>query len=113
MSDVDALPGTKRSLKGTSRPNYARIALETCVREPGWAEPELVDGAYFGSSLSLQFFCPVIQFVCVESLVTALVDLYPRVLRKKNRREVLILGVSVISFLVGLVMVTEVRLWEA
>lgn len=50
--------------------------------------------------------------MCVESLVTALVDLYPRVLRKKNRREVLILGVSVISFLVGLVMVTEVRLWE-
>lgn len=45
--------------------------------------------------------------------MTALVDLYPRVLRKKNRREVLILGVSVISFLVGLVMVTEVRLWEA
>lgn len=45
--------------------------------------------------------------------MTALVDLYPRVFRKKNRREVLILGVSVVSFLVGLVMVTEVRLWEA
>ncbi|XP_045686542.1 sodium- and chloride-dependent GABA transporter 2 isoform X5 [Phyllostomus hastatus] len=47
------------------------------------------------------------QFVCVESLVTALVDMYPQVFRKKNRREVLILGVSVVSFLVGLVMVTE------
>uniref|UniRef100_A0A5G2QG07 Transporter n=1 Tax=Sus scrofa TaxID=9823 RepID=A0A5G2QG07_PIG len=47
------------------------------------------------------------QFVCVESLVTALVDMHPRVLRKKNRREVLILGVSVTSFLVGLVMLTE------
>ncbi|XP_045220474.2 sodium- and chloride-dependent GABA transporter 2 isoform X3 [Macaca fascicularis] len=47
------------------------------------------------------------QFVCVESLVTALVDMYPRVFRKKNRREVLILGVSVVSFLVGLVMLTE------
>ncbi|XP_010803965.1 sodium- and chloride-dependent GABA transporter 2 isoform X3 [Bos taurus] len=47
------------------------------------------------------------QFVCVESLVTALVDMYPRVFRKKNRREVLILGVSVTSFLVGLVMLTE------
>ncbi|XP_074213413.1 sodium- and chloride-dependent GABA transporter 2 isoform X2 [Camelus bactrianus] len=47
------------------------------------------------------------QFVCVESLVTALVDMYPSVFRKKNRREVLILGVSVLSFLVGLVMLTE------
>ncbi|KAB0394609.1 hypothetical protein E2I00_010959, partial [Balaenoptera physalus] len=47
------------------------------------------------------------QFVCVESLVTALVDMYPSVFRKKNRREVLILGVSVTSFLVGLVMLTE------
>ncbi|XP_004710356.1 sodium- and chloride-dependent GABA transporter 2 isoform X3 [Echinops telfairi] len=47
------------------------------------------------------------QFVCVESLVTALVDMYPRVFRKKNRRETLILAVSVVSFLVGLVMLTE------
>ena len=54
---------------------------------------------------------PLVQVVCVESLVTALVDMYPRVFRKKNRREVLILGVSVTSFLVGLVMLTEVREW--
>ncbi|XP_070350468.1 sodium- and chloride-dependent GABA transporter 2 isoform X2 [Equus asinus] len=47
------------------------------------------------------------QFVCVESLVTALVDLNPEMFRKKNRREFLILGVSVFSFLVGLVMLTE------
>ncbi|KAM5333200.1 LOW QUALITY PROTEIN: sodium- and chloride-dependent GABA transporter 2 [Glossophaga mutica] len=47
------------------------------------------------------------QFVCVESLVAALVDMYPQVFCKKNRREVLILTVSVISFLVGLVTVTE------
>ena len=45
--------------------------------------------------------------------MTALVDMHPRVLRKKNRREVLILGVSVTSFLVGLVMLTEVRVWVA
>lgn len=82
--------------------------------EPGSKKPELADAAaYFGSSLSLQFFCPLIQFVCVESLVTALVDMYPRVFRKKNRRELLILGVSVTSFLVGLVMLTEVRVREA
>uniref|UniRef100_A0A8D2DTR1 Sodium- and chloride-dependent GABA transporter 2 n=1 Tax=Sciurus vulgaris TaxID=55149 RepID=A0A8D2DTR1_SCIVU len=48
-----------------------------------------------------------LDILCVESLVTALVDMYPRMFRKKNRREILILAVSVISFLVGLVMLTE------
>nr|XP_021140423.1 sodium- and chloride-dependent GABA transporter 2 isoform X4 [Columba livia] len=47
------------------------------------------------------------QFVCVESLVTAIVDMYPTIFRKKNRRETLILLVSILSFLVGLVMLTE------
>ncbi|KAI2648639.1 Sodium- and chloride-dependent GABA transporter 2 [Labeo rohita] len=47
------------------------------------------------------------QFVCVESLVTAMVDMYPSVFRQKNRRELLILAVAVISFLVGLIMLTE------
>ncbi|XP_074682280.1 sodium- and chloride-dependent GABA transporter 2 isoform X6 [Strix aluco] len=47
------------------------------------------------------------QFVCVESLVTALVDMYPTIFRKKNRRETLILLVSILSYLVGLVMLTE------
>lgn len=39
-------------------------------------------------------------------------DMYPRVFRKKNRREILILIVSVISFFIGLIMLTEVRVWE-
>ncbi|XP_064417734.1 sodium- and chloride-dependent GABA transporter 2 isoform X2 [Latimeria chalumnae] len=47
------------------------------------------------------------QFVCVESLVTAVVDMYPRVFRRKNRRELLILAVSIISYLVGLIFLTE------
>uniref|UniRef100_A0A8C4P4P1 Transporter n=1 Tax=Dromaius novaehollandiae TaxID=8790 RepID=A0A8C4P4P1_DRONO len=47
------------------------------------------------------------QFVCVESLVTALVDMYPTIFRKKNRRETLILLVSILSYLVGLMMLTE------
>lgn len=44
----------------------------------------------------------------MESLVTALVDMYPTIFRKKNRRETLILLVSILSYLVGLVMLTEV-----
>lgn len=47
----------------------------------------------------------------MESLVTALVDMYPTIFRKKNRRETLILLVSVLSYLVGLVMLTEV-FWD-
>lgn len=47
------------------------------------------------------------QFVCVESLVTSMVDMYPSVFRRKYRRELFILAVSVVSFLVGLIMLTE------
>lgn len=47
------------------------------------------------------------QFVCVESLVTAMVDMHPTIFRRKNRRELLILVVAVVSFLVGLIMLTE------
>lgn len=48
------------------------------------------------------------QFVCVESLVTAMVDMYPSTFRRKNRRELFILAVAVVSFLLGLIMLTEV-----
>lgn len=50
------------------------------------------------------------QFVCVESLVTAMVDMYPSTFRRKNRRELFILAVAVVSFLLGLIMLTEVGL---
>nr|XP_031542094.1 sodium- and chloride-dependent GABA transporter 3 isoform X2 [Vicugna pacos] len=47
------------------------------------------------------------QFVCVESLVTAVVDMYPKVFRRGYRRELLILALSIISYFLGLVMLTE------
>uniref|UniRef100_A0A8C6L2J0 Transporter n=1 Tax=Nothobranchius furzeri TaxID=105023 RepID=A0A8C6L2J0_NOTFU len=47
------------------------------------------------------------QFVCVESLVTAVVDMYPETFRRGYRRELLILGMSVISFFIGLIMCCE------
>lgn len=52
------------------------------------------------------------QFVCVESLVTAMVDLYPATFRRKNRRELLILVVALLSFLMGLIMLTEVNFYQ-
>lgn len=54
------------------------------------------------------------QFVCVESLVTAIVDMYPAVFRRKNRRELFLLAVALFSFFVGLIMLMEVgvTLWD-
>ncbi|XP_012924083.1 sodium- and chloride-dependent betaine transporter isoform X2 [Heterocephalus glaber] len=47
------------------------------------------------------------QFVCMECLVTASVDMFPQQLRKRGRRELLILGISIMCYLVGLLLVTE------
>lgn len=59
------------------------------------------------SSLCFVLFC-FFKFVCVESLVTAVVDMYPETFRRGYRRELLILGMSITSFLIGLIMCTEV-----
>ncbi|XP_049639169.1 sodium- and chloride-dependent betaine transporter [Suncus etruscus] len=47
------------------------------------------------------------QFVCVECLVTAFTDMFPRQLRQSGRRELLILAIAVICYLLGLLLVTE------
>ena len=44
----------------------------------------------------------------MESLVTAVVDMYPKVFRRGYRRELLILALSATSYFLGLVMLTEV-----
>ncbi|KAM6945317.1 sodium- and chloride-dependent GABA transporter 2-like [Aplochiton taeniatus] len=46
------------------------------------------------------------QFVSLEALMTSVTDLYPAVIRRGHRRELLLLLVCVVCFLVGLVMVT-------
>ncbi|XP_007503846.2 sodium- and chloride-dependent betaine transporter isoform X1 [Monodelphis domestica] len=47
------------------------------------------------------------QFVCMECLVTASMDMFPRQLRKPGRRELLILFMAVVGYLIGLLLVTE------
>ena len=56
----------------------------------------------------LKYLSLSLQFVCVESLTTAMVDMYPEVFRRKNRRELFLALVAFISFLMGLIMLMEV-----
>ncbi|MEQ2277043.1 hypothetical protein XENORESO_018427 [Xenotaenia resolanae] len=47
------------------------------------------------------------QFVCMESLATAITDLFPSRLRRPGAREILVLVIAVVCFLLGLPFVTE------
>lgn len=47
------------------------------------------------------------QFVCVESLATAITDLFPRLLRRRGAREILVLVIAVVCFLLALPLVSE------
>lgn len=49
------------------------------------------------------------QFVCLEGLVTSISDMYPSFFLIGHRRKLLLLLICVVSFFVGLMMVTEVR----
>lgn len=44
----------------------------------------------------------------MECLVTASMDMFPRQLRKSRRRELLILTIAAVCYLIGLLLVTEV-----
>lgn len=48
------------------------------------------------------------QFLCLESLVTTLTDLFPRHLRRPWAREILVLAIAVVFFLLGLPLLTKV-----
>ncbi|KAL6116780.1 uncharacterized protein ACO6RY_14726 [Pungitius sinensis] len=70
----------------------------------------LLPGSSFWSVL---FFLMILflgldsQFVCVESMATALTDLFPHRLRRPGRRELLTLVIAVVCFLLGLTLITE------
>lgn len=50
-----------------------------------------------------------LQFVYHEALVTAISDMYPSFFKIGHRRKILLLLICIASFLVGLLMVTEVK----
>ncbi|XP_028305265.1 sodium- and chloride-dependent GABA transporter 2-like isoform X2 [Gouania willdenowi] len=77
------------------------------------AYPRAVNMMPFSPLWAALFFIMIVflgldsQFVCIESLVTAIVDMFPTVLRRKNRRELFLLALVFVSYLVGLIMLTE------
>ncbi|XP_045899053.1 sodium- and chloride-dependent GABA transporter 2-like [Micropterus dolomieu] len=77
------------------------------------AYPRAVSMMPFSPLWAALFFIMIVflgldsQFVCVESLVTAVVDMYPALFRRKNRRELFLLAVSLFSFFMGLIMLME------
>ena len=89
-------------LSGTGQSSEANIST-TRAHKDGECQNHIQESASTNNCVS-----PA-QFVCVESLVTAMMDMYPSTFRRKNRRELFILVVAVVSFLLGLIMLTEVR----
>lgn len=78
------------------------LGLDTQVNAPN---PR---GCFF-SLLPCRSVHPVcLQFVCVESLATSITDLFPRQLRRPCARELLVLAIAVVCFLLGLPLITEV-----
>uniref|UniRef100_A0A8C2BBN2 Transporter n=1 Tax=Cyprinus carpio TaxID=7962 RepID=A0A8C2BBN2_CYPCA len=47
------------------------------------------------------------QFVGLESIMTSVTDIFPTVLRRGFRRELLLLGICLVCYLMGLFMITE------
>ncbi|XP_036374318.1 sodium- and chloride-dependent betaine transporter-like [Megalops cyprinoides] len=70
----------------------------------------LLPGARFWTLLFLimMFFLGLgTQFLCMESLVTAITDVFPHMLRRRGRHEILVLITGVACFLLALPLVTE------
>ncbi|KAF7207869.1 sodium- and chloride-dependent GABA transporter 2 isoform X1 [Nothobranchius furzeri] len=77
------------------------------------AYPRAVSMMPFPQVWAIFFFIMIIllgidsEFVGLEALTTALSDLYPSFFHVGHRRKLLLLTISVLSFVIGLVMVTE------
>ncbi|ELU12608.1 hypothetical protein CAPTEDRAFT_185554 [Capitella teleta] len=77
------------------------------------AYPKAIAEMPFAPFWSILFFFMIIllgldsQFVGVEGFITAIVDVFPRQMRRGYRREVFIAFVCLVSFFIGLSMVTE------
>ncbi|CAN9511807.1 unnamed protein product [Ophioblennius macclurei] len=77
------------------------------------AYPRAVAMMPFPQVWAIFFFAMIIllgldsEFVGLEALATAVSDMYPAYFHKGHRRKILLLVISIASFFIGLVMVTE------
>ena len=53
---------------------------------------------------------PMLQFVAVEGFLTPIYDMFPRHLYKSRNKMILAAVYCIVSFCIGLCMVTEVRI---
>uniref|UniRef100_A0A3Q1K462 Transporter n=1 Tax=Anabas testudineus TaxID=64144 RepID=A0A3Q1K462_ANATE len=92
------------------------ISMDEVAASPGLAfiaYPKALSLLPWSSFWAVLFFLMVIflgldsQFVCVESLSTAITDLFPRQLRRPGAREILVLVIAVVCFLLGLPLISE------
>lgn len=80
------------------------------------AYPKAMAQMPFAPLWSAMFFSMILmvgldsQFVQVESVVTAIVDLYPDVLRRGRNRELVVAAVCIVDCIVGCSMIMQVRL---
>ncbi|XP_073336416.1 sodium- and chloride-dependent betaine transporter-like [Pagrus major] len=75
--------------------------------------PEVLSMIPLSSFWTVVFFLMILflgldtQFVCVESLATSITDMFPRRLRRPHARELLVLVIAVVCFLLGLPLLTD------
>jgi len=100
---------------------YMSYQLEMDMADVAEAGPGLVFIAYPKAMAqmpcaplwSAMFFCMILmvgldsQFVQVESVVTAIVDLYPEVLRIGRNRKIVVAAVCIFDFIIGCTMVMQ------
>ncbi|XP_078424696.1 sodium- and chloride-dependent GABA transporter 2-like [Cetorhinus maximus] len=89
---------------------------EVAVSGPGLAfivYPKAVTLIPFSQLWACLFFIMLIllgldsQLVGVEGLATAAIDMFPEIFQRKYFRELFVMGISIFSFSIGLLMVTE------
>ncbi|XP_039616597.1 sodium- and chloride-dependent GABA transporter 2-like [Polypterus senegalus] len=104
------------SILGFMAHEQERSISDIAVAGPGLAfiaYPKAVTMLPLSQLWACLFFLMIIflgldsQFVCVESMVTAITDMFPKKFRKGKSRELLILGIAAACFLLGLLLVTE------
>uniref|UniRef100_A0A3Q1GMR7 Transporter n=1 Tax=Acanthochromis polyacanthus TaxID=80966 RepID=A0A3Q1GMR7_9TELE len=104
------------SVLGSMASNLGVSIHEVATAGPGLAfiaYPQALSMLPAPSFWAVLFFLMIIflgldtQFVCVESLATAITDMFPRQLRRPRAREILVLVIAIVCFLLGLVFVTE------